>query len=246
MPKQNQIIAIEKGAKESARKVLTEAYHRFQKTDLLIGLTRVYTPKDLEGDKLPPEKKLVQVRVHEEMSTIEAALIEMFDVTASKEWGNTEARADVELDGRVLLEQVPVTYLLFLEKQLTDISTLVRKLPILDPAEDWHFDEAANCFVSEATEQLRTKKMPRNHVKFAGDDNHPPQVEVYYEDVAVGTYRTTKMSGAMTSEAVARMLERVQKLSQAVKQAREKANGLDVERRKVAKKVFDYIVRGDI
>jgi len=40
---------------------------------------------------------------------------------------------------------VPATYLLFLEKQLTDLHTLVSKLPVLDASETWVFDQAADC-----------------------------------------------------------------------------------------------------
>ena len=48
------------------------------------------------------------------------ALTQLFDVTATKDWANCEARADITVDGRALLRDVPVSYLLFLEKQLTE------------------------------------------------------------------------------------------------------------------------------
>ena len=47
--RQNQVIAIEKGAKTKAERALTDAHHKLQKADLLSGLTRTYTPKDAEG-----------------------------------------------------------------------------------------------------------------------------------------------------------------------------------------------------
>jgi hypothetical protein len=46
-----------------------------------------------------------------------ATLTRLFDVTPTKDWANCEARADVKVDGRVLVPDVPVAYLLFLEKQ---------------------------------------------------------------------------------------------------------------------------------
>lgn len=49
----------------------------------------------------------------------------LFDVTATKDWANCEARADVTVDGWVLVSAVPVSCLLFLEKRLTDIYAFV-------------------------------------------------------------------------------------------------------------------------
>ena len=47
---------------------------------------------------------------------------------------------------------------------------------------------------------LRTKKVPRNHVKAEATEKHPAQVEVYYEDVAVGYWTTVKFSGALPAQ----------------------------------------------
>ena len=88
------------------------------------------------------------------------------------------------MDGSTLLRDVPVSYLLFLEKQLVDLHTFVKKLPVLDAAESWTIDPSADCWRTEAVRTMRTKKVPRNHVKAEATEKHPAQVEVYYEDVA--------------------------------------------------------------
>jgi hypothetical protein len=241
MAKQNQIIAIEKGAKSKAERELTDVHQRLGKAQLLTGLSRVYTAKDAEGDSLPSETHLVQVRTKEEIGRAEEALTEYWNVTAAKEWTNCEASADVKLDEKVLLEKVPVGYLLFLEKQLVNIATFIKKLPVLDPAESWHFDSAQNCYTTKHVEQVRTKKILRNHTKFAGDENHPPQVDVYTEDVQVGTWRVVKSSGALERKDVATMTTRVEALQRAVKMAREQANLVEAKRPKCADKVFAYL-----
>ena len=96
---------------------------------------RTYQPKDEEGEQLPPESTPVQIKAEDVLRNTAATLTRLFDVTATKDWANCAARADVKVDGRVLVADVPVSYLLFLEKQLTDINTFVRKLPVLDAAE---------------------------------------------------------------------------------------------------------------
>jgi hypothetical protein len=168
-------------------------------------------------------------------------LTRLFDVTATKDWANSRATADVVVDGKTLLTKVPITYLLFLEKQLVDLHTFVKKLPIVDASETWVFDASADCWATEPVQTVRTKKIPRNHVKAEATEHHPAQVEVYYEDVTVGYWRTVKFSGSLPARRVNELLERVQKLQEAVKFAREEANNLEVEDQKVGDKVFQYL-----
>lgn len=137
MAKLNQIIAVEKGVKSKSHQDLTAAHHGLQKPALLAGISRTYQPKDEEGEQLPPESTRVQVKAEDVLRDTASTLSRLFDVTATKDWANCSARADVTVEGRTLLSQVPVSYLLFLEKQLTDINTFVRKLPVLDASESW-------------------------------------------------------------------------------------------------------------
>ncbi|HLG78190.1 MAG TPA: hypothetical protein VKX46_17370, partial [Ktedonobacteraceae bacterium] len=169
------------------------------------------------------------------------SLTKLFDVVATKDWANCSAKADVRVDGTVLLSQVPATYLLFLEKQLVDIHTFIKKLPVLDAAEVWVFDTSADSWATEPVQTLKTKKVPRNHVKAEATDKHPAQVEVYYEDIVVGTWRTIRFSGALPARRVNELLQRVEKLQEAVKFAREEANNMEVEEQKVGDKVFTYL-----
>lgn len=228
MTKLNQIIAIEKGVKTEAVGALTLAYHNLQKQPLLSGISRSYQPRDDEGELLPPESTRVQLRTDNVIAGVTKALVRLFDVVATKDEANTKARADVVVDGVTLAAQVPATYLLFIEKQLVDIATFVRKLPTLDPAESWSWDELQGAYATDPVKTTRSKKVPRNHVKAPATDKHPAQVEVYMEDVLVGYWTTTKFSGAVPASEVAATLERVTKLAEAVKRAREEANSVTV------------------
>ncbi|MEV4411276.1 hypothetical protein [Catellatospora sp. NPDC049609] len=241
MAKLNQIIAVEKGIKSRSFQDLTEAHHAVQKPALLSGISRTYQAKDEEGEQLPPESTKVQTRAEEVLREIGTTLTRLFDVTATKDATNCVAKADVVVDDRVLLSDVPVTYLLFLEKQLTDLHTFVKKLPVLDAAESWVFSDSADCWSTEPVRTIRTKKVPRNHVKAEATEKHPAQVEVYYEDIAVGYWTTVKFSGALPAKRVSTLLERVEKLQQAVKFAREEANNAEAVDKRVGDKVFGYL-----
>lgn len=239
--KLNQIIAVEKGVKSKSQQDLAAAQHGLLKPALLAGIARTYQPKDEEGEQLPPESTRVQVRAEDVLRDTATTLTRLFDVTATKDWANCTARADVTVEGRVILSQVPVSYLLFLEKQLTDLAAFVRKLPVLDASESWVQDPSTDAWKTEPVRTVRTKKVPRNHVKAEATEKHPAQVDVYYEDIPVGYWTTVKFSGALPARRVNELLDRVEKLQTAVKFAREEANGAEVTDQRVGDAVFGYL-----
>ncbi len=244
MPRLNQIIAVQAGKKSQAKETLTQAYHLLKKPELLAGLVRTYQPRDENGEPQPEERKQVQAKVSELIAKVSADLVEMFDVVATQDWANCQARADVTVDGRKLLQAVPVTHLLFLEKQLADLKTFIEALPVLDAAEEWEYKPEVDAYVSRPTRSHRTKKVPKSHVKYEATKEHPAQVEMYMEDVWVGTWTTTKLSAAVPAATRNAMLERVRKLLDAVKAAREEANGLEVKAQKVGAAVLGYLFEG--
>lgn len=244
MPKLNQIIAIQAGKKTQAKETLTEAYHKLKKPELLSGIVRTYQPRDDGGEPQPDERKMVQLKVNETIRQVMRDLIEMFDVVATQDWANSTAKSDVIVDGHRLLRDVPVTHLLFLEKQLVDVRTFVESLPVLDSAEEWEYRGEVDAHVSAPARTNRTKKVPRNHVKYEATKEHPAQVEMYMEDVWVGTWTTTKFSGAIPAATKNAMLDRVRKLLDAVKAAREEANVMEVKTQKVGEALLGYIFNG--
>ncbi len=237
----NKIVAVEKAVKSSSYKRFTKVHQKLQKTALLSGISRIYRPRDDDGDLLPAEQTRVQVRAQDAMREVTEELTRLFDVVATKDWANMQARANVEVEGQVLLENVPVTYLLFLEKQLNDLKTFVDKLPVLDASEVWQWDENQACYATAPQETHRTKKVPRVLVKYEATEEHPAQTEVWHEDVVVGYWRTIRFSGALPAQRVKRLLDRIDTLSTAVKYAREEANSLKVEDVKVGAKVLNWI-----
>jgi antitoxin component of RelBE/YafQ-DinJ toxin-antitoxin module len=243
MTKLNQIVAVEKGEKARALTEETVLHREVQKTPLLAGISRTYKPKDDDGDQLPAESTRVQVNAEDILEKLGKTLTNLFDITLTKEVANTKATADVVVDGKTLIKGAPVTYLLFLEKQLINLRTFVAKLPILDPAENWTKDPNTGAWATDPTQTVKTKKVPKNWVKAEATDRHPAQVEIFHEDVIQGTWTTVKFSGALPQTRVAELTERVDALIKAVKFAREEANNADVDDTKAAKAVFDYLLK---
>jgi hypothetical protein len=241
MSKLNQIIAVESGVKTRTNRAVTDAYHALQKPQPMTGISRTYQPRDEEGEQLPPESTRVQIRAQDIIDQIIPELERLFDVVATKDKANTEASADLVVNGRTLVREVPVTTLLFLEKQINDLLSFVGRLPILDPAETWHFDENQAAFATAVSQTHRTKKIPRAFVKFPATDKHPAQVDTYTEDVVVGIWSTVKFSGALPATRVRTLTERLVTLQDAVKAARELANSIEITDVKLGDPILSYL-----
>lgn len=243
MAKLNQILAIEKGLKNTAYKALTELHRTSEQPNLYEGRVRVYRPLADDGETLPDETQLVQQTATEVLKRMVEIVSPLWDTTATKDFGNCTALADVTVDGQLLLTKVPVTYLLFLEKQLNDLETFITKLPTLDPSQSWQKDNTLpGQYQTAQTEQNRNKKTPRNHVKAEATREHPAQVEVYYEDVVIGRYNSMRRSGALAVDQKQKLQSRVRKLKDAVLFAREQANGVDTKPQHVAEPLLGYLV----
>lgn len=228
MTKLNQLLAIERGVASTAQRTLTDAYQLAQRATIFTGLSRVYTPKDDDGDRLPSESTKVQQTVTSLVRSVTPRLSAWLNVEWEKDFANTLAKADVVVDGTILVADAPVTYLLWLEKRLTDLRTFVEKWPTLDPAEVWAAEPITGLYATPAQETTRSQKQLRALVKYDATDKHPAQTETYTVDVPVGTWATTKLSGAVAQSDKNAALDRVDKVLAAVRRAREAANAIDV------------------
>ncbi|MEE6263749.1 DUF7873 family protein [Plantactinospora sonchi] len=238
----HKINALVQSFKPQAKRELTEAHRRTQKAPPLSGISRTYQPfADDIREHLPPESTRVQYTVREVLDEVATTMGRLFDLQFLQDVGNSQATADVVVDGQPLVRDAPVTYLLFLEKQLVDLRTFVDGLAVLDAAEKWEFDPDRGCYASAPSQTQKMRKVHRNHVKAEATEKHPAQVEVYTEDVPVGTWTTVKLSGALPAERVKQLRGRVDKLLEAVKVAREEANSATVGDRKVGDQIFGYL-----
>lgn len=237
----NQILALSKGQRARAEKGLTEAYHTIQKLDALVGITRQYQPRDDTGEQLPGESKKIQTTVERELARALPDLKRSYDLAFTLDVANTHAAADIVVGDQTLLQGVPVTHLMPLEKRLVDLRTVIAKLPVLDPAETWEYDENTEAYRSEPVKTTRGKKVPRNHEKAPATDKHPAQVEVYFEDVIVGDWTTTKFCGAITAQRKSELTKRIDDLIAAVASAREKANSMEVQDEKAGEALLGWL-----
>ncbi|MGL4555839.1 MAG: hypothetical protein ACRC33_32115 [Gemmataceae bacterium] len=242
MPKLNQVNAILSSRKGEAEKAVNELVKLLQKEQLFSGRERTYRPLDeVNGQKLPPESQKVQQRAEALVLQACDKWTELWNLVLTQDAGNQQARADVVVEGRAVLNGVPVTTLLFLDKQLAEVEKFVAQLPTPDPAEDWTHDPNSGLLRSPVTESLRTTKEPTVLVKYEATDKHPAQTETYMKDVPAGYWRQVLYSGSVQADRKNAILGRLKKLQDAVKLAREQANLTDVERQKAGEALLAYL-----
>lgn len=242
-----QVLANVNSVKSRESDEITRLHKISQVRGLYDGQVRSYQPvSDDETERLPDEATRVQQNGTALLAEARASFARLLDAEAMRDYTNlsVQARADIVIEGTTVLRQVPAIYCLALEKQLTDLRTLVAKLPTLDPAFDWEFDPNTDGYRTKQVQTVRTKKVLRNHVKAEATEKHPAQVEVFTEDVKVGTWNTIKQSAAFPASRVRELVERIDRAIQAVRVAREEANGADVVETSIGAPLMGWIFGG--
>ncbi len=242
----NQVVAIERRTKPAAHNKVNEIYKLIQKQPQLFqGRLSTFFP--LAEDEQPhlEKKELVQMTANYFLGFIRDEYSRLFDLTRTKDAANCEARADVVVGDEVFFKDMPVTTLLFLGDYLDKFRDAVKALPILDPGDEWKFDENAELWKTDPRQVVRTKKSEEPLVLFPPTDKHPAQVKTTIKDMPVGNVENIKLSGAIHSDRKRAILKQVRVLHEAVTRAREEANAAQVEALEMGDKIFDFLLAED-
>lgn len=246
-----QALALEQAAKghaDTARERATQLLHP-SNFPQMTGLEKTYKPHNenaTERDQLPPKSTKVQIRVEEVLADLAQAWSDMLDVTLTVETGNAETRGTIKVgaDDRVLLDDVPVTWLLGLETRLKELGKVLDRLPELDPARAWEPHERG---LSKTNEEKtpRSIKVPRSF-ELAPPDAHgnPAQVKLMEEDIPHGTYTTIYYSGMLHPTRIRELRDRQRELLKAVKLARHEANSQEVRNRRAGAVITGFLLDG--
>lgn len=224
MKKLNQVLAVAKSVQTKRESDFTKIFQDIQKPALTEGFARSYTPKTEEGEKFPPDNKKVQLVVEDAIAQAATALREIFNVIALKDNTNMTAKADVVLDGEIVLKDVPAVHLLFLEKRAAGIIDFINHLPVLGQDASWTKNEGMGLWETQPTESFKTRKIESYLVVVQATVQHPAQTAKQVVDENIGTWRNVNFSGAINADRKKTLLARAEKVQQAVKIAREEAN----------------------
>lgn len=245
MGKLHELLAVEPGLRAQAQRAANKAKSIFTDgRERLIGRIRTYQPTDEEGERFEDEIEMLVTTVSAELAEFGTAFSAWIDAAVQKEVTNQGTGAAVMIDDNAIIENLPATALLNLESKLVEIRQIYAAVPVNDAAQQWDWDDDLGCYTSRPRVTYRTKKVPKSHVLYEATPEHPAQVEMFTEDVRVGTWTTAFHSGAFTPQERRERLARIDTLLRAIKAARQRANNVDVTSIHVAEVIFKYIDRG--
>lgn len=242
MAKLHQIIAKIKTIRQDFKKCQETVYHALQKHDNFKGIAKTYSPIDDDGFVYPPEAKALISDVKPLLNQIKEGSKETLNILLESDRANQKALGTVIIDGEVILDNVPVSTLIALEKEiLNDFRSILSKIPCLDPSKTWHYDSNTGLYASDPEYRTKTKKITKPVVLYEATDKHPAQVKEVSEDIVEGTWKIIDYSTCLPFAEAKAYLDRCQKLLVAVQEARAIANETTVEKTDEMDKMLDYL-----
>ena len=233
------------------KKILEESKVTFgKKHEHFVAFVKRYSPfaEEEKATENIEERKDLDTTVNDKLDYMFEHVINYLDCFAQVEATNQVAKADLEVDGKVILSGVPATVLLGLESKLRAVKEVLDLLPTLAPGISWVKDatRGPNIYKRERDEEsFRTRKEPKSKTLYDATKEHPAQIEKWTEMINIGKYITTHWSGMLSPAEKSDMLGRLDKLSRAVKQARQRANVQEVVDIHIGQKLVTYIMKGE-
>lgn len=239
MKKLHELLSVEPDLRNEAQKISGEVRETLADPKRVHGMIRTFRPIVEDEDPLPDERVEMLTTVKNELGRYDEAMGKFIDSAVSKEATNTIASATLRL-GESKYE-LPATALLNLENRLAEIRKVYAAIPTLDPAEVWNYDENLEVYVADTRMAYKTRKVPKTHVSVEATKEHPAQVEIYHEDIRVGEREQITHSGALTLARKRVLLGRIDDMLKEVKQARQRANDIEVKEIEIADLIFGVI-----
>lgn len=241
MTQQHTIVAKERAVRERTRKELTALHHAAQHPPTFMGSTKEMQSTNEEVPSEAPEINLPPMRASELLERVRTILVEAWDLMATRDRSNMDAKADIVVDGRTYAADVPVSTLLSLEKAFTDLRTLISGMPVRDPSKLWKLDGDLGFFRSPEERRPKTRKTIKPIELYPATDRHPAQVQALSSDEIVGQFITVSFSGALSVQEKQSYVDRVNRLIDAVRAARAEANRTEVTDVSIAADLLAYV-----
>ncbi|RKZ98183.1 MAG: hypothetical protein DRQ46_02870 [Gammaproteobacteria bacterium] len=248
MAKLHQILATESDLEGKYKRTCEETKKTFGKKAMFTGGHRKLVVFD-DTDKIdhPEEHQAMTTTVHERMKFTGGAISNYLDALFQKEATNQEAHADLDVDGVSIGMALPATFLLALESRLKYVRGVYEALPTLQAGVDWKpsTDKGDGIWdMVHPEEKIKTKMTFKSQILVEPTEHHPAQIEKWEEQVPVGKFVKHVWCSMITSHEKAEILGRIDRLLQATKQARQRANAQEIVKGNVGKSIMDFINDG--
>lgn len=242
----HELLAVEGDLEGTFKKIVEETKSTFKnKPAHFLGSHRKLEMfADDDKTEYPEEHKAIDETVGSKLEYTAKPIKRYFDAVLQKEATNQTAKADLVVDGKVLAEGLPATFLLGLESRLKIVRSIYNEIPTLDPGIEWEKDEAKGKGIFKTKypeEKLKTAQTIQHKVLYEATKEHPAQLERWQEALNVGKFIKQTWSGMISPYDKSMYLERIDKLIRAVKKARQKANTAEVVKLKIGDTLFNFI-----
>ena len=244
MTRISQLIAVVGGVTADSDKKLQELGALLANEGLLSGLEESHRPYKEGGVQLPSKSQKVRLTADRALKAVHDVLARKWDIALTLDAANSAAYGDVVVDGSTLLAHIPVGHLLYLERELGTLHSLVSGAVTRDQAKDWtDAGTEPGLHKSAPVETVKTDKVPYNWHRGNGTANIQEQVDVLTKDEISGFWTKVTFSGALDPKRKADLLDRISALRIAVKMAREEANAAKVDDQHEGDAIFAWLLR---
>lgn len=252
----HELLAVLPSLKGTAAAIAQETEHTLKsKPEHFHGIFRKYSPlNDAEEDLAPPpdEEKPLTTTVGQKLSHFWSCFAPFLDAAFQVDCTNMRATSNLAVyeeeseGGGLFIQEVPSTFLLQLDKRLSEIRRVFQSIPTLDPGAVWEESSQGEGILRMKDPQVRykTKKALRHKEVAPATKEHKAQVQVWNEDVPIGRWEETHFSGRMSVKQKHVLLDRLDRLQIAVRKALSRANQAEHETGQVSKVLFKYLFDG--
>lgn len=245
----HELLATEKNFTAQVNKLILETLSKFDKEHLFKGFVKTLkllkdAPGNEQIESAGSERKELVTTVPETLQYLLNFWADSEDVQATKNVTNQKAVADVVIEGKLVLNQLPVDELMGLEARLQELRKVFDKMPTLDASKVWLKSMQGEGIWEGSIVDVTTKteKIITPVVLYEATKEHPAQIKEMSKDEVVGTFSIKSFSGAATSLQKAQVLERLDRLLVVVKQARMRANTVEIVPGRIGHSIVGYLM----
>lgn len=248
MAKLHEVLAVEADLEGKYKKVCEETTKTFKdRPTHFLGSVRTQEMFKDDGISYPPEYLDMGTTVNKKLLYTWKSISPYFKALLQKEKTNQEAKADLVVNGVVLMENLPATFLLGMETRLKHVRNVYDHIPTLPIGIEWKHDPTRGKDVyitANPDEKLKTERQFKSQILVQPTDHHPAQIEKWEEQVAIGRFVKHTWSGMLSSADKSRNLENIDILIRAFKQARQRANAQEIVKadKDIGEILFNFIV----
>lgn len=215
-----------------------------KKYDHLIELDSAAAKEALEASKTTTS--LMTTTVLERLKYDAGHLARYMTLRLQIDEGNRDAKADLIVDGEVLMQDLPALFLQPLEQWLVDFRSRIIRAPtvqnnlaveqvaIRDLTGVWHVKDPSVTLAEETITVFTSVAK--------ATDKHAEQVREVPTRKTVGRYTEDVWYGSLTSAQKADILTRIDKMVMAVQEARSRANRVPVPQKRQTEVITNYIL----